>query len=1074
MRFLIHFLVFFLFCFVGKTQVLTLKYPIDASYYSVEFSPDGQRILAAENQTYNKSNHTYLFDSETGKELKRFKGVDRAFFTNTKNEIIAVSGNSVFVLDILTDLHVLDIDTNDWFLKNVQLIENRKFLVLERTRLSKTKFQLFELQNGKLISEWYNNSNYIYSSKENCLVFIENDSSVVSYNPMTSEVKNAKYYHETISNISINESNDFLYVLIENNCLEELKLSTLEKMDEFDACLINDPLFLKINKEGRSLWLNSLSQVSMISSNSIKKNDVSAVKTQVGSFNSRAEFKKNSAFIIRDTSLILINELNGETAAIFNVNAKIRDFDINTDNQLLMLLLEDFSIHVYNLDRRDLKYTISGNTEPYTFNFQPENPLIRYNNGVVYRNSDDEELVDLRGSELIKFSKDWEYITSLKYDEVLGYAPIITIYRFVDNRYKEEYFPDFYNLSSMSVHPTLSKAVITTYDVMMPTEENNLAKLIDLNSGKVLKVLAGHSDLVTTSAFNTKGSLIATGSYDDKVILFDAQTGVEIAVFSEQQSTIKHVEFDQSDSLLVVLTDSGIISVYNVLNKRLVYKVEKNNVSELFILNKDKKLITKNFDNEYAEWDLSTGKGLSLSLNFEGGDYVTHIPESHYFMASKEACKKMHYVNEQLEIVSFEQIDLKNNRPDLVLKSRGVKDSLLITAFYNAYLKRINKLGIDTITFRKDFSFPTCQILYNEIKRKSDLQDIEIKLRMKDANSNLFSFNIWINEVPLFGERGFSLINRRSNTLDTTITIQLSEGENRITASVINTNAIESFRSPLYVNYSLEKPYTPKTHFIGIGIDKFKEDGHDLSYSVKDVRDLSKALKDKLGDQFIIIDTLFNQNVNVSNVQALKKKLLQTNINDKVIISYSGHGLLNEEYDYFLSAYNVEFLHPENGGIPYEVFEDLLDSIPARKKLLLIDACHSGEVDKDDFKDMAAVAGAKGIVKPKGGDSENTSENPTIGLQNSFQLMQELFVNVQKGSGATIISAAAGDQFALEGGKLENGFFTYAILKYMAEQEDASVNALKKYVYTEVEKLSGGLQKPTSRIENLELDWRVW
>jgi hypothetical protein len=44
----------------------------------------------------------------------------------------------------------------------------------------------------------------------------------------------------------------------------------------------------------------------------------------------------------------------------------------------------------------------------------------------------------------------------------------------------------------------------------------------------------------------------------------------------------------------------------------------------------------------------------------------------------------------------------------------------------------------------------------------------------------------------------------------------------------------------------------------------------------------------------------------------------------------------------------------------------------------------------------------------------------------------------------------------------------------MAEQEDASVNALKKYVYTEVEKLSGGLQKPTSRIENLELDWKVW
>jgi hypothetical protein len=315
--------------------------------------------------------------------------------------------------------------------------------------------------------------------------------------------------------------------------------------------------------------------------------------------------------------------------------------------------------------------------------------------------------------------------------------------------------------------------------------------------------------------------------------------------------------------------------------------------------------------------------------------------------------------------------------------------------------------------------------------------------------------------------------NRRVNSIDTTILIQLSEGENIIEVSATNSEGIKSFRSPLYLTYFPEKPYTPKTHFIGIGIDKFKEEGHDLSYSVKDVRDLATAMKAKLGDQ-LTIDTLFNQNVSISNVSALKKRLLETNINDKVIISYSGHGLLSKEYDYYLSSYTVNFEQPEIGGIPYEVLEDLLDSIPARQKLLLIDACHSGEVDKDDFREMAAVAGAKGLVQPKGAGSKNTSTANTVGLQNSFQLMQELFVNVQKGSGATIISAAAGDQFALEGGKLENGFFTYAILQYIANNQSVGINELKKYVYTEVERLSGGLQKPTSRIENLELDWRMW
>jgi hypothetical protein len=320
---------------------------------------------------------------------------------------------------------------------------------------------------------------------------------------------------------------------------------------------------------------------------------------------------------------------------------------------------------------------------------------------------------------------------------------------------------------------------------------------------------------------------------------------------------------------------------------------------------------------------------------------------------------------------------------------------------------------------------------------------------------------------------GQSLKNKNVQSFDTLAAINLSEGINKIQVSCTNRNGAESFDETVLMTYIPNKEYTPKTYFIGIGIDHFQDSIYNLSYSVKDISDFAKALKKKLGNN-LTIDTLFNQNVSISNVQALKKRLMETNINDKVIISYSGHGLLSKEYDYYLSSYTVNFQQPEIGGIPYEVLEDLLDSIPARQKLLLIDACHSGEVDKEDFREMSAVAGAKGLVKSKGASSENTSTTNTVGLQNSFQLMQELFVNVQKGSGATIISAAAGDQFALEGGKLKNGFFTYAILQFIAKNQSVGINELKKYVYAEVERLSGGLQKPTSRIENLELDWRLW
>lgn len=95
-------------------------------------------------------------------------------------------------------------------------------------------------------------------------------------------------------------------------------------------------------------------------------------------------------------------------------------------------------------------------------------------------------------------------------------------------------------------------------------------------------------------------------------------------------------------------------------------------------------------------------------------------------------------------------------------------------------------------------------------------------------------------------------------------------------------------------------------------------------------------------------------------------------------------------------------------------------------------------------------------------------------MKNSFELMQELFVNVGKSTGATIISAAAGTQFALERGDLKNGVFTYAILEAMKNHSSLKISELKKIVGQRVEELTKGLQRPTSRNETIAVDWEIW
>jgi hypothetical protein len=70
---------------------------------------------------------------------------------------------------------------------------------------------------------------------------------------------------------------------------------------------------------------------------------------------------------------------------------------------------------------------------------------------------------------------------------------------------------------------------------------------------------------------------------------------------------------------------------------------------------------------------------------------------------------------------------------------------------------------------------------------------------------------------------------------------------------------------------------------------------------------------------------------------------------------------------------------------------------------------------------------------------------------------------------------------SIKGPSGRNEVFSYAILSslknkaaYTNHDSQVSVSELYDYVSKEVESLTKGAQKPTSRRENIENDWRVW
>ncbi|MEI2710476.1 MAG: caspase family protein [Chitinophagaceae bacterium] len=552
--------------------------------------------------------------------------------------------------------------------------------------------------------------------------------------------------------------------------------------------------------------------------------------------------------------------------------------------------------------------------------------------------------------------------------------------------------------------------------------------VMNLDSDEILFKL-DKIEIAGWKSFSKNDSLIAYEAKNNTLNLFDINNRKIIYTFQISDGAIESIAFSQNNKFLCISKSNRTVTLYNLLNKKEI---------ATFVL----------FDNENA---------------------ITLLPTK-YYMTSSQAALQLHYVKNN-RIITFEQLDIKYNRPDKVLEAIGSTDTLLINSYRKAYQKRIKKLGIDTTQFRDGYSVPESDFINRDaIEYEQTNNKLTLKIKGSDSTYKLSRFNIWVNEVPLFGLRGIKT--KQKNNFDTTITITLSQGENRIETSITNVNGTESYRMPLFVKYTPTLLKETKTHFIGIGINQFSNSEYNLSWSVKDIRDLAIKLKSKYPN--IIIDTLFDKNVTKENILALKQKLLLLNEDDKVIVSYSGHGVLSKDFDYFLSTYSIDFTKPEENGFAYEDLENLLDNIKPRQKLMLIDACHSGEVDKEELDRVEAskkVLDNSGIVHKS---SIKVVKKKNLGMANSFELMQSLFVNVGKGTGATIISAAGGMQYAQERGDLKNGVFTYSIIEAMNNNSTLKVSELKKMVGERVIQLTNGLQKPTSRNETNNYDWVIW
>lgn len=469
----------------------------------------------------------------------------------------------------------------------------------------------------------------------------------------------------------------------------------------------------------------------------------------------------------------------------------------------------------------------------------------------------------------------------------------------------------------------------------------------------------------------------------------------------------------------------------------------------------------------------------NVRLNItQNGKYLFYTPDMYYFGSAR--LNDLIYFEQNFKLFPFEQFDLKYNRPDIVLQRLGYADSSTIALYHTAYLKRLKKMGFTEDMLKEDFHLPEINIKnFEHLPSILDSAGLELDLDIKDSKYKLDRINIFINDVPVYGSAGIDLRKENTQSVQKKISLQLSEGQNKIQVSVLNQAGAESYKETAYVTYKPNQIKKPDLYLVTIGDSKYSDARYDLTYAAKDAEDIKKTFEGNSSYSNVFAYSYTNEKVTRENILKLKDELKKAKRDDVVIITVAGHGVLDKNLDYYLATYDMDFNNPSGKGIPYEELESLVDGIAPLKKVIFLDACHSGEVDKEEVEQLAVNTTGSGNVKFRAAGAGIQKKN--LGLKTTSELMSELFTDLRKGTGATVISSAGGAEYAMESDQWKNGLFTYCLLHGLKDKAaDANgdgqimLSELQNYLRKEVTTLSNGAQQPTSRIENLTMDFRVW
>ncbi|MBR5522517.1 MAG: ankyrin repeat domain-containing protein [Akkermansia sp.] len=444
------------------------------------------------------------------------------------------------------------------------------------------------------------------------------------------------------------------------------------------------------------------------------------------------------------------------------------------------------------------------------------------------------------------------------------------------------------------------------------------------------------------------------------------------------------------------------------------------------------------------------------------------LPNGHY--AGSPGCESLFYEQEDGGERSIHAMAPWRNRPAEVLEAIGgnADDIAALRETTKRWLAR-KGMDIDNMPAEPSpESFPHATADNTPLINTSGSLAFNVRLTAADKKA-LTTLEVRADGALIPQAWDSSLLIPPGQSQTVQVTIPLRAGQNNIELTPVDSMGLSG--EPVTFRAVHPGQAESQLYVVALGVSDYDDDSLDLQFAAKDARDLVSAFTEHVNGT---VNSLVLTDKEVSTPDVLDKVrqfLANSRKEDRVILYVAGHGMLDDnlEYHYAPASFNVEQVNKT--GISMKKLTGILQHIPARERLLLLDTCHSGQLGEAGEEQLVANGvqlphGVRAIhhrgmkVKKAAGALTTTAQQKRY-IEESFSLGQEY-------RGVNIVAGAAGAEYALESGEWNNGVFTAAVIQTIKHPQEAdqntdgmlAVDEMLTALQQKVTELTGGAQKP--------------